>query len=267
MKKYFKITVLAAFATLFTAAGIQAQDEATTVKGKVVDKSGGAIAGATVTYAKNKGVVTDENGAFTFNSKDSKGAFSVSYLGFKTQDIKVEDKNFSELLITLDEDEKQLSEVVVIGYGTSTKLKLTGSVTTLDARVLEQYSGKNVMDVLQGRVAGMYITQSSGLAGSAAKINIRGTNTLSGAIGGHGCCTSSTASTNTEPLIIIDGVPFINQSVSALDIGSVGALGPLSSLSVSDVERIDILKDADATAIYGSRGANGVILITTKRGV
>lgn len=252
---------------LFTANELNAQ----VINGKVVDKNGEPISGATIAYGENKGVTSDANGLFTINREDVGSEFTVSFLGYKSQQVKVSDKK--ELTVTLEEDQKVLDQVVVVGYGKLKREKLTGSVTTIDEATLATYSGKSVLDVLQGRVAGLQVASKSGLPGAGASINIRGVNTIGSsfvdACGEKGCCTDPNADdqTNTEPLIIVDGVPFINQSVSALSIGAAGATGPLATLSTSDIERIDILKDADATAIYGSRGANGVILISTKRGL
>jgi TonB-dependent SusC/RagA subfamily outer membrane receptor len=209
-------------------------------------------------------VITDINGEFSVDAKKAGKSVNVSFLGYKEQ--KVDLNRISENpVINLEEDSKALNEVVITGYGKSTREKATGNVSTITAETLAQYPGTSVIDVLQGRVAGLTIAKSSGLPGSNASINIRGLNTPSGAVGDAcGCCTTGDA-TNTEPLVIIDGVPFVNQSISALDLGAVGSIGPLATLSTADIERIDVLKDSDATAIYGSRGANGVILITTKK--
>lgn len=237
---------------------------AQSLQGKIVDKkSGEPIAGALVAF-DNGGVSTNDQGEFSVDPKETKGLLKIAFLGYKPQQVAINEKS-KNLVIRLEEDPKALDEVVVIGYGKSSKEKLTGSVSTITSETLAQYPGTNLLEALQGRVAGLTIARSSGLLGSATSINIRGVNTFTSGAGGHTCCVSGDpTNTNTEPLVIIDGVPFINQSVSPLDIGSVGAIGPLATLSTTDVERIDILKDADATAIYGSRGANGVILITTK---
>jgi TonB-dependent SusC/RagA subfamily outer membrane receptor len=253
-----------ALGLLLSISGISAQ----TVKGKVVDKkSNEPIVGAVVTYSKGGGSVTDVNGEFTVKSEDAGDGLNVSLIGYKAQKIGLDGKT-KNLTIRLEEDQTVLNDVVVVGYGTSTREKLTGNVTTINAETLAQYPGSNVLEVLQGRVSGLTLTKNSGVAGAGASINIRGLNTPLGAAvdacGPNGCCVEEGA-TNTEPLIIIDGIPFINQSISAWEVGAAGAIGPLSTISTSDLERIDVLKDADATAIYGSRGANGVILITTKK--
>jgi TonB-dependent SusC/RagA subfamily outer membrane receptor len=258
---------LAVATLLLTFSAIKAEN----IKGKVLDENGNPIIGAVITYGKT-GVTADSNGEFSIDYSKTGGKIKVSFLGYKPKEVKL-GKNAEDLLITLEEDAKALQQVVVVGYGKTSKEKNTGSVTSITAETLERYSGKSVLDVLQGRVAGLQISSRNGLPGSSAKINIRGTNTIGSSFvdgcGHESCCVDPDADkqTVTEPLIVVDGVPFINQSVSTLAIGAAGATGPLATLSASDIERIDILKDADATAIYGTRGSNGVILITTKRGL
>jgi TonB-dependent SusC/RagA subfamily outer membrane receptor len=232
--------------------------------GKVVNKTTGLpVAGASIAYGDNSGTVTNDQGEFVVDKKVAGKQVEITSVGYKSQKVKLN----KDLTVQLEEDLENLSEVVVVGYGRTSKDKLTGSVATITSETLAQYPGTSLVEVLQGRVAGLTISKSSGIPGAKASINIRGTNTLSGALvdacGSGGCCVTEEP-VNTEPLIVVDGVPFINQSISPLDVGAVGAIGPLATLSTADVERIDVLKDADATAIYGSRGANGVILITTK---
>ncbi|MDR1742974.1 MAG: TonB-dependent receptor plug domain-containing protein [Dysgonamonadaceae bacterium] len=266
MKTNIKLLSIA-LALAFSVSSLSAQ----TVKGKVLDRNGDPLIGASILLNKTSGIVSDENGFFSFDRANAGKTIQVSHVGYKTEEVKIGNSN--TLTVTLDEDQKQLQETVVIGYGTSTKEKNTGSITTITSDVLERYSGKSVLDVLQGRVAGLQIASKNGLPGSTAKINIRGQNTIGSSYvdgcGHESCCVDPEADkqTVTEPLIIVDGIQFINQSVSSLSIGAAGATGPLATLSSSDIERIDILKDADATAIYGTRGANGVIIITTKRGL
>ncbi|MDR2692177.1 MAG: TonB-dependent receptor plug domain-containing protein [Dysgonamonadaceae bacterium] len=251
-----------ALGLLLSIGGLSAQ----TIKGKVVDKNGEPISGAVISYGSNNGSTSDANGEFTVDRKDASDKFTVILLGFKQKDVKLNGKS-KNLIITLEEDTKDLDQVVVVGYGKSSKRKATGTVSTITRDVLEQYPGTSVLDVLQGRIAGLTLTRTSGLPGSSVSINIRGVTTIdegfADSCGSGGCC-GVTEGTKVEPLIVIDGVPFINESISPLDIGAVGAVGPLASLSTADIERIDVLKDSDATAIYGSRGANGVILITTR---
>jgi TonB-dependent SusC/RagA subfamily outer membrane receptor len=236
----------------------------TTVKGKVVSKNNEPLVGAVVTLG-DAVTETNDNGEFAIKSATANNnTIKVSLLGYTSQEIAVDDTSIPQT-VQLAKSTESLDDVVVIGYGKSSRKKATGTVSTITRETLEQYPGTSVLEVLQGRVAGLTLTKTSGLPGSNASINIRGVNTISDGGGGHGCCGGGApTSTNTEPLIVVDGVPFINQSISPLDIGAVGEIGPLASLSTTDIERIDVLKDSDATAIYGSRGANGVILITTK---
>jgi TonB-dependent SusC/RagA subfamily outer membrane receptor len=237
-----------------------------TIRGKVVSKNNEPLSGAVVATGETA-VETNDRGEFVIKSAnaDSK-TLKVSLLGFEAQEITLDDASEAQLVQLVKSAEK-LDDVVIIAYGKSTKRKATGTVSSITRETLEKYPGTSVLEILQGRVAGLTLSKESGLPGSTASINIRGVNTISDASAGnaHACCGGGApTATNTEPLIVIDGVPFINQSISPLDIGAVGMIGPLASLSSSDIERIDVLKDSDATAIYGSRGANGVILITTK---
>ncbi|MDR0726003.1 MAG: TonB-dependent receptor plug domain-containing protein [Prevotellaceae bacterium] len=246
--------------TVLTAGILNAQ----TIKGKVISTNNDPLVGAVVTLG-DAATETNDKGEFAIKTaKANNNTIKVSLLGYNSQEIAVEDVSAAQT-VQLAKSTENLDDVVVIGYGKSTKKKSTGTVSTITRETLEQYPGTSLLEVLQGRVAGLSISKTSGLPGSNASINIRGVNTISDGGGGHGCCGGGApTSTNVEPLIVVDGVPFINQSISPLDIGAVGAIGPLASLSTTDIERIDVLKDSDATAIYGSRGANGVILITTK---
>jgi TonB-dependent SusC/RagA subfamily outer membrane receptor len=263
-----KVFLLAISFLLSIGGAVNAQ----TIKGKVTDSKGNPLTGASVTYGKSKkgAAVSDANGEFVLNTEKAGERINVSFIGYKPQDVKVKNL-FDGFEVILADDSKSLDDVVVTGYSRSTREKLTGNISTINAETLAQYPGTSVLEVLQGRVAGLSITKSSGLPGATTSINIRGLNSPSGAVGlsaGHSCCGGSDSNpANPEPLIIIDGVSFINQSISPLDLGAVGTVGPLATLSTSDIERIDVLKDADATAIYGSRGANGVILITTKKDI
>lgn len=260
MKKIIKRTGLLLAACCLFASVASAQQ---TINGQLIDKqtSEPIVGAAIVNKATNEGVSTNECGIFSINTNSEKTTLSISYLGYKPQDIVVEDAT-QPILLTIDSD-NVLDDVVVIGYGQSTRSKLTGSITSVSGEVLEQSAIASILEGLQGRVTGMYVAMSSGLPGDETEIQIRGKNSMNINVGG---CCSARPLTKTEPLVLIDGVPFSTESLSALGLGSIGEIDPLSALNPSDVERIDILKDADATAIYGSRGSNGVILITTKKG-
>jgi TonB-dependent SusC/RagA subfamily outer membrane receptor len=236
----------------------------TIIKGKVVSKNNEPLVGAVVTLGETA-TETNDKGEFAIKSATAaaNSTIKVSLLGYATREVTVDDASVKQT-VQLAKSAEKLDDVVVIGYGKSSKKKATGTVSTITRETLEQYPGTNLLEVLQGRVAGLSVAKTSGLPGSNSSINIRGVNTLNEG-GGGGCCGGGgSGGANTQPLIVIDGVPFINQSISPLDIGAVGEIGPLASISTADIERIDVLRDSDATAIYGSRGANGVILITTK---
>lgn len=233
--------------------------------GIVVDKTTNQpVAGAVVTHkSSKKDVVTNDFGEFSVQTKNSKRTFKVSCVGFETEEIAVEDLS-QPLFFALTPEIDVLTETVVIGYGKATKDKLTGSINTIRGEVVEQSAITNVLEALQGRVAGMTVDLANGIPGAETTIQVRGLNTLTANTGG---CCQNREMTYSEPLVLVDGVPYHSKSVSTLGLGAVGEINPISLLNPADVERIEILKDADATAIYGSRGSNGVILITTKKGI
>ena len=204
------------------------------VTGKIVDASGEPIVGANVVEkGTTNGTITDMDGNFTLEVSE-KALLVVSYIGYASQEITV--GNQSQLSVKLHEDTETLDEVVVVGYGTARKKDLTGALTRVNVTEKETIPNVNAVQALKGSVAGVRVIDS-GMAGTDGTIQIRGT-------------TSITAS--NEPLIVLDGVPFSG--------------GTLSDINTNDIESIDVLKDASSTAIYGSRGANGVIMITTKQG-
>jgi len=212
--------------------GIQ-QDEFK-ISGTIVDAKGETIIGANVIVkGTSNGTITDLDGKFLLNvPKDA--ILTVSYIGYSDQEIAV--KGRTSLNIILKEDLQALDEVVVIGYGVVKKSDLTGSVSRVEAKELKNIPVSSIDKALQGRAAGVQISSVSGAPGSATSIRIRGGNSISA---------------NNEPLYVIDGF--------------IGG-GDLNSINPTDIESIEILKDAASTAIYGSRGANGVIMITTKKG-
>jgi TonB-dependent SusC/RagA subfamily outer membrane receptor len=237
------------------------------IKGQVIDKeTGEPLTGAHVIVksAKN-GTASDASGEFSLVGKSNKNVkLLVSHVGYKSQEISI--KKYSKpLVFEMEPDQLELDDVVIIGYGTTTRDKLTGSISTVHGEVVEQGAITNVLESLQGRVSGMTVDAQSGIPGAGTTVQIRGLNTFTQS-NGSGCCQNKEL-TYAEPLVLIDGVQIHAKSVNSLGMGAVGDINPLSTLNPSDVERIEILKDADATAIYGSRGSNGVILITTKKGI
>ena len=202
------------------------------VHGVVKDESGEPIIGATVIQkGTTNATVTDLDGNFIF-MVPSTATLSISYLGYTTKNVPVQGRQV--LNIELSQNSKQLNEVVVIGYGTMKKSDLTGSIGSIDAKKLNEQPVANIGQSLQGKVAGLQVVDA-GKPGDNVSIKIRGLGSIN----------------NCDPLVVIDGIP--------TDLG-------LNNLNMADVERVDVLKDASATAIYGSRGANGVIMITTKKG-
>ena len=229
--------------------GVRAQVKIT---GSVRDNTNEAIAGVTVVVkGTSKGVQTDANGKFSLTVPSEKSTVSVSYIGMQTQTFQPGKQRVFD--IVLEDMENSLDEAVVVGYGRMKKRDLTGSVTNFKPDEREAAQVSNLSDMLQGKVAGLTVVASAAQPGAAQSMTIRGANSLRG---------------DNQPLIVIDNVP----QASIGEFGSVGdnnfsvATNPLTSLNPSDIESIEILKDASATAIYGSRGANGVILVTTKKG-
>ncbi|MCQ2242758.1 MAG: TonB-dependent receptor [Bacteroidaceae bacterium] len=208
---------------------------AKTVTGKVVSAADNEpLIGATVAIqgVKNSGTVTDFDGKFSIEANDGQ-TLVVSYIGYATKYVKV---SGNRLTIALESDDKALEEVVVIGYGTQRKEAVTGSVASVSSEKLMENPSSNITQALQNRVAGVDMQQTNSQPGAEMQIRIRGQRSLSA---------------SNDPLIVLDGIPF---------------LGNLSDINPADIKSLDILKDASATAIYGSRGANGVILITTNKG-
>ena len=204
------------------------------VKGIVKDNLGESVIGANVTEkGTTNGMITDLDGNFSLTVQKN-ATLVISYIGYVTQEIAI--KGNTNLNIILKEDSKALEEVVVIGYGTARKSDVTGSIASVGGDKLQEMPSTNITYALQNRVAGVDMTQTSSQPGATMQIRIRGTRSL-------------TAS--NDPLVVLDGIPF---------------MGNLSDINPGDIKSMDILKDASSTAIYGSRGANGVILITTNRG-
>ena len=225
------------------------------ITGHIKDaRSGESLIGASVIVKseKGQGVVTDVDGNFSLQTKkEAPLTLRVEYVGYRPLDVDVYD--FEEPVeITLIDNSSRLDEVVVVGYGTQKRLELTSSISTVNKDLLNQSVG-SVENALQGAVAGLNVSVSSGQPGATSNIRIRGGNSITG---------------GNEPLYVIDGLIVYNDvaSTSTGASGSDAALDPLSFLNPSDIENIEVLKDVSATAIYGTRGANGVIIITTKKG-
>ena len=229
-----------------------------TITGSVTDDVGLPIPGVSILVknTKNLGVATDFDGNFNITIPFNQTKILVfSYLGYTTQEVNVS-KTTNVNLIMIS-DQTQLDEVVVIGYGTVLKKDVTGSLVTVEVKDNVANQSSTIDQLLQGRAAGVQVTQNAGAPGSGISVKIRGTNSLRG---------------NNEPLYVIDGVIISSAGEDVIAAGGVGNSGQeaqngLNGINPRDIESIQVLKDASATAIYGSRGANGVILITTKQGV
>ncbi len=229
-----------------------------TITGSVTDDVGLPIPGVSILVknTKNLGVATDFDGNFNITIPFNQTKILVfSYLGYTTQEVNVS-KTTNVNLIMIS-DQTQLDEVVVIGYGTVLKKDVTGSLVTVEVKDNVANQSGTIDQLLQGRAAGVQVTQNAGAPGSGISVKIRGTNSLRG---------------NNEPLYVIDGVIISSAGEDVVAAGGVGNSGQeaqngLNGINPRDIESIQVLKDASATAIYGSRGANGVVLITTKQGV
>lgn len=226
-----KLAFIVLLQLLFFSSSVIAQN--LTVKGKVTSENGTPVEGASVMVkGTNVGVTTDNSGTFTISAARN-ATLVVSAINFAEQEVKV---TGTELTIKLESIEKSLGEVVVIGYGTQRKKDITGSTVSLKGETLNEIKAPNIFNQLQGRAPGVDIVSNSSQIGAGGEIRIRGNRSLTG---------------NNNPLIVVDGMVYG---------GSVNDINP------DNIASLDILKDASATAIYGSRGSNGVIIITTKRG-
>ncbi|CAN5273044.1 TonB-dependent receptor [soil metagenome] len=217
------------------------------ISGTITDEKGATLPGVSVLLkgtgptVRQRGVVTDAKGMFQLAVPDG-ATLVVSFVGYLTQEIAVGSR--STVNVQLAPDTKALEEVIVVGYGTQRKIETTGAIASVKAADLLQTPVANVAQGLQARVAGVQITQNSGAPGGNVSVRIRGTNSING---------------SSEPLYVIDGIQIANT-------GGITDVSPLSQINPNDIESIEVLKDASSTAIYGARAANGVVLITTKRG-
>ena len=238
----------------FGLLSISVFSQTTTVEGTVTSDEGMPLPGVNILVkGTSTGTQTDFDGKYDIDVDKENAILVFSYVGFTSQEITINGK--STINVTLQGSEQSLDEVVVIGYGTVKKSDLTGSVSSIQADELTSGGNVSVQQALQGRAAGVDIYQKSGEPGSAMAVNIRG---------------ASSITAGNDPLYVIDGVPVNNGVVAGSGgagfVGGQNARNPLNSLNPEDIASIEILKDASSTAIYGSRGSNGVVLITTKTG-
>lgn len=218
--------------------------QSVTLRGRVIDQKGQPLVGASVktTGSTTTGINTDISGNFALPVTSNVSSLTVSYVGYITLTVPVKQGATSLGDIILANDATSLSEVVVVGYGTQRKRDVTGATVSVDAKTLAETPSPNFADALRGRVAGVEITATSARPGSPPNIRIRGNRTI-----GQGANSAA-----DQPLLVVDGVPFVS--------------GSLSDINPDNIKSMEILKDASSTAIYGSRGSGGVILITTNRG-
>ncbi|UZR98257.1 SusC/RagA family TonB-linked outer membrane protein [Chondrinema litorale] len=226
-----------------------------TITGKVIDaETGEPLIGASVVVKNTRvGGITDVNGKFSLNIPDNAEALVVSYVGYEAKEVAIGNQTSFE--ITLATDVSDLDEIVIIGYGDQTKADVTGSVTQITEKEFRQGINTSPDNLLQGKVAGVRVVPTSGEPGAGINVTIRGVGSIRN---------------GSTPLFVVDGVPLSNEDASPtgsdVGFGSSAAKNPLNFLNTSDIESINVLKDASATAIYGARGSNGVVIITTKKG-
>ena len=243
-----KITTLIIF--IFFAISVLAQNS---ISGNILDENGEPAIGTTITIKGTTiGTTADIFGNYQINNiPTGVHKLIISFIGYSTISHTIKIGKNEKLIFntTMKPDNMLLEQVVAIGYGTQIKREISSSIVSLKSEELENKPNSNFSSSLQGKAAGVQITTDNGMAGAPTSIRIRGVNTLSG---------------GAEPLYVIDGVPIINEDISESASRFGYNTSPLSLINPNDIEDITILKDASATAIYGSRGANGVILITTK---
>jgi len=228
----------------------------TTLFGKVTDEKGNPLPGATIRIKDTKtAVLSNKDGNFSIESKELSGVLFISFLGYKPTEISFSPTNPGPFTVTLKEDESILNEVQInAGYYTVSDRERTGSISKITAETIGKQPISNPLQALQGRVPGLQITQQTGVPGGGFTVQIRGQNSIAN---------------GNNPLYVIDNIIYPSIGISSPSLGGLFGLtgdSPLSMITPNDIESIEILKDADATAIYGSKGANGVILIKTKRG-
>lgn len=241
LKKNIKYNlVFLFFLNLLCSNAIHAQS--TVVEGKITDAAGLSLPGVNILEKGTKnGTSTDFEGSFKLNVSNSKAILVISYLGFQTQEVSIAGK--SKVNVSLAEQSNALTEVVVVGYGSVKKTDLTGSVSTINAATITERNTINPLEAIQGSTPGVQISSSSGRAGDGFKVVIRGNNSLV-------ADSSNPKMVGSTPLYVVDGVP----------------MDGIDFLNPQDIARMDVLKDASSAAIYGSRGSNGVIIVTTKSG-
>ncbi|GAA4317821.1 TonB-dependent receptor [Compostibacter hankyongensis] len=248
-----RIKLLHFLALAFICISMQAgAQQRTTLSGTVTNDQQEKMPGVTVKLKNtNTGTVTDEQGRYSLPVTASEGTLVFSFLNYATQEVAIGGR--SRIDIVLKNEESKLDEVVVVGYGTLQRKDVTGAISSVTAKDLENQPAMTLEQLMQGKASGVQITQTTGAPGGQIEVRIRG---------------ASSINAGNEPLYVIDGVPYYNgsQDPDGTSYGTTTPTNALASLNPNDIASVDILKDASATAIYGSRGSNGVVIITTKRG-
>ena len=222
------------------------KQETKKVTGIVVDEKGEPIIGASVQVkGENNGTITNVDGYYSLMNVPESATLTISYIGYRTVTLPVKSQNTGK--VTLVEDSKMIDEVVVVGYGVQRKRDVSTAISSIRASDIADVAATSIEQALVGRMAGVQITQPNGTPGAGFEVKVRGVGTVTA---------------GSSPLYVIDGVPLSDDTGDATGI----TVSPLASIETSDIESIEVLKDASAAAIYGSRGSNGVVIITTKQG-
>lgn len=246
MKKFYRSLIRSATVLLLLTTAFSAMAQKRVVTGTITDAEGGPMPGVNVILkGTTNGTATDGNGTYSIEATEG-DILQISFIGFAPQEIGVGTQ--TRIDVQMQEDVATLEEVVIVGYGEMKRADLTSAQTSVSAKDIQKTVNTTLEQAIQGRASGVYITQNSGQPGGGISVNIRGINSISG---------------SNEPLYVIDGVQLQGQAVS---FGAQSSANPLAGLNPADIESIEILQGPSATAIYGSRGTNGVLLITTKRG-
>lgn len=229
---------------------LHAMGQSRTITGKVTSKEDGSelIGVSVILKGTTTGVTTGVSGSFQLNVPEQGGTLLFRYIGFEPLEIEIGNKSVIEAALATDA--KQLKEVVVTGYGEQDRKTLTSAQTSVSSKDIENIPTASSEQLLQGRAAGVQVTSNSGTPGGGIFVRVRGTSSING---------------SSDPLYVVDGVPIQSNDISGIAVGG-GTTSPIADINPADIESMEILKDASATAIYGARAANGVVLITTKRG-
>ncbi|MBD1397018.1 TonB-dependent receptor [Pontibacter sp. JH31] len=232
------------------ALALHAAAQNRTITGKVISQEDGSglIGVSVILKGTTTGVSSGPNGAFQLNAPPQGGTLVFRYIGFQTLELEIGNKTVIEA--TLAPDQKQLKEIVITGYGEQDRKTLTSAQTSVSSKDIENIPTASSEQLLQGRAAGVQVNANSGTPGGGIFVRVRGTSSING---------------SSDPLYVVDGIPIQSNDISGIGVGG-GTTSPIADINPADIESMEILKDASATAIYGARAANGVVLITTKRG-